>query len=363
MFEDVEQLKILNEVFKEFDEEESYDKFLYDDILKLANIILNSQFPLVMETEEEYKDINESIRDAYEFFLSINSSYAERFLNILNEPEIKNNQEVGKKVKFIFTSNEKDKAKSGIKNNGNVNIICFHTLEDVETIVHEISHKLSTPTRIDLDDVCEGTMRDFFGEVSSITMEFLLYEFLKQKNSNKEALNLILKRIDDTYQMAVRMMLENQLYLLYKQNNNLIDKNIITNYIKKNDLTEYSMFYQQCIDDIVQTKQNDNENMIFKEIKSYILGVLYGAYFYNSYYKQDKNSLKTLFVIIDELGTNDYTIDKCLQRLTKIKFPGVYEEGIDIDDNLLELFQYNLNQFEQYINHEFEQLEQQVPKM
>lgn len=76
----------------------------------------------------------------------------------------------------------------------NINIPLSHTIEDVYTIVHEFIHITNYDPEIEKDD------REFFTEASSITYEFLLYDYLKNNDiCNEDNCFPIFERIDSTY--------------------------------------------------------------------------------------------------------------------------------------------------------------------
>ena len=140
----------------------------------------------------------------------------------------------------------------------NINIPLSHTIEDVFTIVHEFIHLTNFKPGAESED------RDFFTEVSSITHEFLLFDYLKNNNICTE---------DIAYPLLERM--ENALY----NSNYLID---FLNKANKIDINKV-----QFVED---------EKQVLEDYKCVIDGFKYpvGTYFAIINYANYKKGLVSL---------------------------------------------------------------------
>ena len=77
----------------------------------------------------------------------------------------------------------------------NINIPLSHTIEDAFTIIHEFIHLTNFKPGIESED------RDFFTEASSITYEFLLFDYLKENDMCSEDIAYpILERLDNAFE-------------------------------------------------------------------------------------------------------------------------------------------------------------------
>ena len=139
-----------------------YQLKYFDEIAKLAEIIVENTPDLERQSYNVEVPIEESIEMTTDFFKSIKKEYSEMFLNILQEKNYDTKNDYS--VKF-HTGDGKNK--SEVRKDGTVDIDYFSTLEDVFTITHEITHKFSQPKNQN------STIKEFLGETSTITMEFL----------------------------------------------------------------------------------------------------------------------------------------------------------------------------------------------
>lgn len=167
--------------------------------------------------------LNNSIKPVIDFFDSIKPEYSYMFQNILQEKNTYNDKD-DYSVKFykILDKEQTDEYteqhrnnKSEVRKDGFVHIDYVENSDDIFTITHEITYKFSQPKNQD------STIKQFLGETSTITMEFLLqYYFLKDTNYGVEEV-IVRKnnRLSETYDDAGAIIFENILLKLYKQNN------------------------------------------------------------------------------------------------------------------------------------------------
>ena len=153
------------------------DKNLYyelkylDEIEKLAKIIVDNTPKLKIKKYSNYVSLNESIINVIDFFDSFNKDYSNYFQNILRE---KQNDLNISRYSFNFNKRKEEHilGNSESRINGSVYINYSETLSDTYALVHEVTHKFSQPKNQN------STIKSFFGEASSIIMEFLMQDYL-----------------------------------------------------------------------------------------------------------------------------------------------------------------------------------------
>ena len=172
---------ILNEVYKKFDDEETVIKeYILPITTNLVTIILNEkELPKVNEQSLNI-NINDSLKIVYEFLMTINKDFAERFLNTMNAPLLdKNNQEIDKQIKFIYNSQEKGSYLDD--KTGQIVIYYNNTSDDIIFILHEFVHQLAYQNEIEKTNI-PRTLDYLLAEVPTITFEFLIIDYLKNLN-------------------------------------------------------------------------------------------------------------------------------------------------------------------------------------
>lgn len=153
------------------------DKNLYyelkylDEIEKLAKIVVDNTPKLKIKKYSNYVSLNESIINVIDFFDSFNKDYSNYFQNILRE---KQNDLNISRYSFNFNKRKEEHilGNSESRINGSVYINYSETLSDTYALVHEVTHKFSQPKNQN------STIKSFFGEASSIIMEFLMQDYL-----------------------------------------------------------------------------------------------------------------------------------------------------------------------------------------
>lgn len=153
------------------------DKNLYyelkylDEIEKLAKIVVDNTPKLKIKKYSNYVSLNESIINVIDFFDSFNKDYSNYFQNILREKQ--DNLNISR-YSFNFNKRKEEHilGNSESRINGSVYINYSETLSDTYALVHEVTHKFSQPKNQN------STIKSFFGEASSIIMEFLMQDYL-----------------------------------------------------------------------------------------------------------------------------------------------------------------------------------------
>ena len=111
----------------------------FDEITKLAHIIIDNTKKLKPKEYSSNVPLNVSIQTVTDFFASIKPEYSSMFQNILREKDVYNGKE-DVSVKFSKIENEYNGNHSGVGNDGSVQIDYAENLDDTFTIAHEIGH-------------------------------------------------------------------------------------------------------------------------------------------------------------------------------------------------------------------------------
>ncbi len=327
----------------------------FDEIAKLAYIIIENTPDLELEEYSSNISLNDSIQTVTDFFNSIKPEYSYMFRNILQEKNTYDSKE-DYSVKF-YKIIDKEKTeeyigqhrsnKSEVRSNGFVHIDFAENLDDIFTITHEITHKFSQPKNQ------TSTIKQFLGETSTITMEFLLQDYLL-KNPNYNDHEIMVhknNRLVETYDDAGAIICENILIKLYKQNNNCITKDILLNYL--NSMDKNSKIYE-----LLSTKGESYLNEIVKlgslqfyKRQKYVIGTILASDFHN---KIENNSEKTsqLCYLIDILGHTDLVADTDLKLLDTLDIPIVSNGELSIStDNIIRLSDCYKNEIDNVLSY------------
>lgn len=318
-----------------------YELKYFDETSKLAKIIIENTPLLKKEYFSREVLLNDSIREVTNFLYTVKPSYAYMFQNILQEKNDYDDRE-DYSVKFYkrLANNQKVEYKgqhtyddSSVRCDGLVRIDYSNTVNDIFVITHEMVHKFSTPKND------SSTIKWFLGEVSTISMEFLLEDYLLQneKYSSDELRKSKNNRFVNSYGASGAVLCENILVHLYKQNNNCINKDILLNYL--DSLDKSSNLYEILsvrgggyLNDIV-----DKNSLTFFEHQRYVIGTILASYFHDEI-KKDKNSMEKIVYLIDILGHNDLQADNDLKILNNLGIPIISGNEIKIsDDNIKKL--------------------------
>ncbi len=304
----------------------------FDEITKLAHIIIDNTKKLEPKEYSSNVPLNTSIQTVTDFFASIKPEYSSMFQNILREKDVYNGKE-DVSVKFSKIENEYNGNHSGVGNDGSVQIDYAENLDDTFTIAHEITHKFSQPKNQD------STIKQFLGETSTITMEFLLQDYLQEsKEYNDEEITVRKNnRLIETYDDAGCIIFENTLVKLYKQNNNHLTQDVLLNYL--NSLDENSKLYEllstrgeNYLNDIVKSG-----SLQFDKRQRYVIGTVLASDFHNKIQNQQEKK-DELCYLIDILGHTDLVADNDLKLLDTLDIPIVNNKELKINqDNITRL--------------------------
>lgn len=309
----------------------------FDEIIKLAYIIIENTPELNSKEYSTNVSLNTSIQTVIDFFDSIKSKYSYMFQNILQEKNTYNGKD-DYSVKFYkildkeqteeYTGQHRNN-KSEVRKDGFVHIDYAENLDDIFTITHEITHKFSQPKNQD------STIKQFLGETSTITMEFLLQDYLL-KDTNYNGDEVIVhknNRLVETYDDAGAIIFENILLKLYKRNDNCITKDILLNYL--NSIDKNSKIYEllstrgeKYLNEIVKSG-----SLQFYKRQRYVIGTILASDFHNKI-KNNPEKTSQLCYLIDILGHTDLVADSDLKVLDTLDIPIVNngELSISADD-------------------------------
>ena len=242
--------KLLNFIRDNLNGLREYTYLLYDGLIKTPNIGVK---------ELNYVSLNDSIEISKSFLRTISKEYEEKLDKLVKNGSL-DYKETKKGNSFVnFYYDEK---------NVRYDIIIYptYTIEDVYSIIHEFFHV--TNYKIE-----HGFDRVLLTESISIFYEFLLYEFLKDKEyAYEDAIYPVLSRIesslDDTY--AVNMMLEDINSSFEKLDiSNIVDipdKEIDKTYYDLSNSLKYSL---STLIAIVMYYDYKNHFITMKNIESY----------------------------------------------------------------------------------------------
>ena len=200
---------ILNDVMKRADKKSNYHNL--PKFATFSKIIL--KYPLEEEEiDEEDKvkiTLNETINLSEEFFSSINPEYAYRLRNMLNEPLLgQNNEKIGTGI--VFNSEENPRGDypdyPAVMDTGMAVISYNNTLDDVVSLVHEATHKLSYQNIIKPSNI-PTKIANIFREAPPIVMELLLRDYLQEKYPLDDVNTYFLFRLSTTYEAALRILI------------------------------------------------------------------------------------------------------------------------------------------------------------
>lgn len=313
----------------------------FDEIVKLAYIVIENTPKLDLKEYSLNVSLNTSIQTVVNFFNSIKQEYSYMFQNILQEKNIYNDKE-DYSVKFykILDKNQTEEYdgqhrnnKSEVRKDGFVHIDYAENLDDIFTITHEITHKFSQPKNQD------STIKQFLGETSTITMEFLLQDYLFETTNynSDEIITHKNNRLVETYDDAGAIIFENILLRLYRQNNNCITQDILLNYL--NSIDKDSKIYE-----LLSTKGEYYLNEIVKsgslqfyKRQRYVIGTILASDFHKKI-KNNPEKINQLCYLIDILGHTDLVSDSDLKILETLDIPIVNNGEIRINpDGMIRL--------------------------
>ena len=320
----------LNQIIKDSLIDKSlYSQFYYfNDVANLSSIIIENTNLTEYKDYETKVPLESSVEIVKNFFSSINKEYASMFQNILQEENIYDNKRI---YSVQFHKIPKcQRNNSLVRKDGLVIIDYDETLDDVYTVAHEFTHKFSQPKNQN------STIKQFLGETTSLTIEFLLQDYLLKKTLYDEdeikvrKNNRLLAVKDD----AAAIIFEHTLLKLYQQNNGCLNQDILLNYLESMDKDSeiYKLFSKNGYDylnDIVK-----NGTLSFPKRQRYVIGTLLASDLHDKI-ENDKTNIKQLVSLITILGKTDLTMDRDLKSLTTLDLPLINNGKIEINDNTL----------------------------
>lgn len=313
-----------------------YQLRYFNEFVKLAKIIIENTPQFDKESYSSNIPLNDSINNVSSFLYTINQNYSEMFQNILQEKNIYNGKE-DYSVRFykILSDLQHDEYegqhrsnKSEVLADGRVHIDYSETLEDTFTISHEITHKFSQPKNQN------STIKQFLGETSTISIEFLLQDFLMESNkySHEEIVVHKNNRLREVYDDAGAVLFENILIDLYRKNNNCITQQILLDYL--NTISKDSKIYEllsvngeRYLNEIV-----NSGSLQFYKRQRYVIGTVLASNFHNTI-KNDPKKKNELCYLIDILGHTNLVADDDLKIIETLDIPIIHDSEISISDS------------------------------
>ena len=311
------------------DERLKYHLQYLDEVVKLASIIIENTKDLVVDNYYTNVSLDNSIDIVTNFFSKINVEYASRFLKLLKEKDIYNG-----KACNIVNFNKIDSPRidrSEVRDDGSLHIDYSETLADAFNISHEFTHKFSKQKYKD------STIKQFLGESTTLTIEFLLEDYLLESSGyDKDEIKIRkTNRLKETYDNATAVIFEHTLLKLYKKSNGRLNEEILVNYLNSfpKDSRLYESFFhnsKRYLDDIVSKGY-----LQFSYRQRYVIGVVLASYFHDSITK-DESYKDRLFYLIEILGHTDMTSLDDLKALEKLEIPVIEEGNFKVNPNNIE---------------------------
>lgn len=318
----------------------------FDEIAKLAKIIIDNT--PILETKEYLSTVplNTSVQTVLDFLYTVKPEYSYMFQNILQEKNLYDGRE-DYSIRFyrILDNNHN---KSEVRKDGFVHIDYSETLDDTFTVGHEITHKFSQPKNQD------SIIKQFLGETSTISIEFLLQDYLLENTSydSNEIATRKNNRLVETYEDAGAVLFENILLNLYKQNNNCITQDILLNYL--NSLDKNSKIYQllstrgeRYLNEIV-----NSGSLQFHKRQRYVIGTILASDFHNKI-KDNPEKISELCYLIDILGHTDLLADNDLKILSSLDIPIINNGKLSVSENdIIRLSNCYMNEVTDVLNYQ-----------
>lgn len=268
--------------------------------------------------------LNKSLDVAIIFFKSINLKYSNQVQNIIKNERTNNKPSVLFSKKHFVGSNPIDF--SGVDSDGVVYIDYENTINDIYSIVHEMTHKLSS--QYDTN----SKIKNILGEVSSITMELLLEDYLKKEkfDSNEEIEKKNINRLITTYKDAGCILFEKDLVDLYLKYG-FINENILLNELNNinKSSNKYDFYSEEGYNNLKEIIENGN--LSFGKRQRYVIGLLFGLYIFDQI-KNDYDNISILDILIDVLGKINLSIDDDISVLSDV-LPLMHRGKIDFNIN------------------------------
>lgn len=296
------------------------------ETVKLAWIIIDNTPDIVKKSFKEYVSLNDSINIVGDFLYNLNDNYSSIYFNILQS---KNDYDGKEEQNVEFVPFEKNDL-SEVRSDGKVIISYQNNINDIYTITHEITHKFSQ------QKYQNSTIKSFLGETSTITMEFLMEDYLLNNTSynKEEIITRKQNRFVDTYSDASAVLFEYTLLELYKKNGN-ITKDELLNYLNSlsKDSKKYKIFStkgEEYLNDIV-----NKGNLQFPIRQRYVIGTTLACYFNQ---KKEASTVKKqqLSYLIDILGHTDLSFKDDIRIAKSLDIPIFKNNNFEITDDAIQ---------------------------
>lgn len=282
--------------------------------------------------------LNKSLNEAISFFKSINLKYSNQVQNIIKNERTNNKPSVLFSKKHFIGNSPIDF--SGVDSDGVVYIDYENTVNDIYSIVHEMTHKLSS--QYDTN----SRIKNILGEVTTITMELLLEYYLKKEkfDSNVEIEKRNINRLITTYKDAGCILFEKDLVDLYLKQG-FINENILLNELNNTNKSsnKYELYSEEgynYLKDIIE-----NGNLLFRRRQRYVIGLLFALYVVNEI-AYDNSNILVLDILIDILGKSDLSFDddvKVLSDILPLLHGGKIDFNVDDINKLKMLYDSRVN--------------------
>lgn len=297
-----------------------YQLQYFDEITKLANIIIENTSSIEVKQHTTTIPLTTSIITIFEFLSTLPKTSPALIQTTIQDPAISFQRIAPTSIN-----------KSQVHEDGSINIDFYETLDDVFTIGHEFTHKLSHQKNN------RSTIKQFLGEVPTITVEFLLQDYLQQHTDYPDEEITIRKsnRISSTLEDAYAIIFENTLLKLYEQNNNCITEQVLQDYLDSLDPSsrEFQVFSTkgpQYLNDIIASN-----SLQFYKRQRYVIGTLLASIIHQQI-KSNKENYDQLIELIDILGHDDATLEQDLTKLGNLNIPIIHNQTISISSQDIE---------------------------
>ncbi len=235
------------------------------------------------------------------FFNSINPDYAYRFQNIMQEK----NEKGEPLVHYIKGSDM-----SEVSFNGEIKLALTGTIEDLFALMHEMVHLFSSAYKQ------RSWIMSFFCEIPSITMEFMLYNYILREYPvySEEAQKFLLSRLAWTIQNVDFLILSKDLIDLCRPQESILSlQDRILDYL------ESSNYSCSKVDTLIRELEriSSNKMMNYPIAMRYVIGFVLACYFQKSI-KENPETINDLCRLIQILGNSDFEFEQDILEIRKI---------------------------------------------
>ena len=311
------------------------------NVRKLAMMVIDNCYELEGTQDFSTKmKLNDSIQLSYHFFNSISKDYGYRFLNILNNEYVKDDN--GRNYSVYFAMMDEEACESDrcslIEADGSLELSMNGTIGDVYTIVHEFTHKLIVPVFRDKNGELDDDtyiLEDLFREVPTVLNEFLLDDYILDSygNISDKSVNKI-NRLFYACDNAIILLFVSDLLNLYKVYGK-IDKDILVSFFDNMDKDSiiYELYMECGVDILEQIPEID-----LLGIQSYIIAVCVASFLHKQI-KDNPSRINDVIQFNSILGNSSYELYRDVKTLSKMNIPIITKKGIVIDDDCVNIFE------------------------